>query len=624
MDALTELEKFSGQDLSLEEKLELDILKGKLAIELGEIEEAKKTVDNVVMLCKAKDKKVHLLKAYTLQIGLEILQGNFDMAYLLIDTFEKEYEKLLDRQKNQLAEEIGFLHYEKGILHSRKGELESAVKEFEHYYGVCKQLNLRRNLGLTAYQLGTTYRLLGKMDLAIEYLTQALHIFEQLDYYEGMAGVYSSLEEIHQHKGDQDMAFIYVQKKKELDDRVRLKNELIRSAKIISRLNREIEELNRERIQLEQKIFSLEFELNSTTQGWTERGENKETRLKELEEKLAVKESEIENLVQQLNAVDRTNEIEILETKLKEKEEEIHHLKENLVQLERKLEEAEKERSTYKAQLKEKEREIEEYRQKFDKIEMEHKKDIDELILGQREELSYFENKLEKQRQQLLEKEKQIEELQKQLQEHQNQVKSLKHEMERMKQLSSREDLAQKLDAVNKLKEKIKRLEERRETLEKRVESKDLMLKNQEGRIETLTSIIRDLEKERDQAVLSLGEALDRIEALKLQIVELERKNMELGEIISESREGREKEKTVHKIKPRPIQQLSSPVAVKLASSVEEILETENEIKLRTLAMSAGVAPYKALEAISELEKAGIVKVEYSGVDDLNPTIKKL
>ena len=132
---------------------------------------------------------------------------------------------------------------------------------------------------------------------------------------------------------------------------------------------------------------------------------------------------------------------------------------------------------------------------------------------------------------------------------------------------------------------------------------------------------------------------MNRIDELKGVIENLKMENNELQKEILATRTQREEieqpQTPPSKVGERmPImrstvqqkkrEQLKTPEALKLADSVEEVLEIQSEIKLRRLAMNAGITPFKALEAVKELEKAGLIEVIYSGRDDLNPTIRKL
>ena len=66
-----------------------------------------------------------------------LLAGNYDLAFIEIDKFEKSYTQLIDItaiEKSQIASQIKLLSYQIEILEIEKTEIEAQIEQFNHRY----------------------------------------------------------------------------------------------------------------------------------------------------------------------------------------------------------------------------------------------------------------------------------------------------------------------------------------------------------------------------------------------------------------------------------------------------------------------------------------------------------
>lgn len=80
--------------------------------------------------------KLKLIKELTPITNL-LLAGNYDLAFIEIDKFEKSYTQLIDItaiEKSQIASQIKLLSYQIEILEIEKTEIEAQIEQFNHRY----------------------------------------------------------------------------------------------------------------------------------------------------------------------------------------------------------------------------------------------------------------------------------------------------------------------------------------------------------------------------------------------------------------------------------------------------------------------------------------------------------
>ncbi|CAL2080244.1 conserved hypothetical protein [Tenacibaculum dicentrarchi] len=80
--------------------------------------------------------KLKLIKKLTPITNL-LLAGNYDLAFIEIDKFEKSYTQLIDItaiEKSQIASQIKLLSYQIEILEIEKTEIEARIVQFNHRY----------------------------------------------------------------------------------------------------------------------------------------------------------------------------------------------------------------------------------------------------------------------------------------------------------------------------------------------------------------------------------------------------------------------------------------------------------------------------------------------------------
>lgn len=254
-------------DLSYENRLEIDLVYARLLLELGEYD---KSHDIMVNLYESKDK----LKGETIRLAIDVyyaisqaFTGRILEARGKIGEIENLIPKLkkinIQNSKALLSE----LHNVKGIIDFRNGNMDSALNEYNTSINLSKEINFRKDEARTLFNIASLHEQQGDLSSSITYFKRSLEIFDVLKFYEGIMPCLNRMKNIYSRLNETDEIFSIDRKIMDFQVFMQLRKCKITSSRLDYELNNQIISLIGERNNLEQRVWQLEFKMNSEMAG---------------------------------------------------------------------------------------------------------------------------------------------------------------------------------------------------------------------------------------------------------------------------------------------------------------------------------------------------------------------
>jgi hypothetical protein len=249
--------------LGIEDSLDLIVLNAKLYLELNDIDNAIVKSEEAIKASRLNQKRQYILTSTVVLTQASIFSGRNEEAQILIEQIEELIPLLSDRQK--IACEMFLADFEnlKGMIAQKSGKMDKALDHYQKSLSKRKRLGLQKDEGLSRYNIGSIYKFQNNTELAINQFKEALKLFEDVKHYDGISATLSSLNELYITIGDGNTAFIYEQRKIDLEEKIELNRKTMSLIKENAELVNEIAKVNSERYELEQKLWKLEFEKNA-------------------------------------------------------------------------------------------------------------------------------------------------------------------------------------------------------------------------------------------------------------------------------------------------------------------------------------------------------------------------
>jgi chromosome segregation ATPase len=611
------------EELTTMQQMTRNVAKAKVLIEIGDTDEALNIIQKVLGDKAITDNKPLHARAKATHARAMVMFGEHGDALSLAEEVERLYEKMIESEKEESEPIVAEMKSLIGLIYNNQGELDAALQQYKDSMSICKKLNLRKDLGMLHFNIGSVYKLQDKLSLSITYLEQAVEIFRDINYYEAETTTLQALEEIHRMQGDEDLAFVYKQKQDSLTEKLQFTKFQLESTKEKQNLERLIEKLNNENIELKQQIWSYKFEIDASegatdesrtlpgTLLQTTTNELEKTR-KELEKTKDLYEevrSELSNNLTDQREIEQKLRLEFDQYKTKS-ESEIKSLKSEL--------ESTNAEKTVEAQ----------------------KSRVTELALDEKlRELEKLETKL-----------KELDTIKSQMGQEATIIAELKKEkidfQAELSKLSDKNSIMEaKIELLNETIDKGKKeghigLDDLKIQYEQEIaELKDRIfaMSNVENRANTLSD---DLLKANDK----VRELKSELNNYKNRYENAERElSKEKTTARFDSKKPTKDQRIPLQPRPQTKQPLTSPMAGtkpiharglpgtledflnkdKLAQKISEILKNRPKIQLRMLSMQLGSSPAKIIDTISQLEDKGFLKVNYAYKEDPNPEITK-
>ncbi|MHA2090951.1 MAG: tetratricopeptide repeat protein [Candidatus Kariarchaeaceae archaeon] len=611
------------EELTTMQQMTRNVAKAKVLIEIGDTDEALNIIQKVLGDKAITDNKPLHARAKATHARAMVMFGEHGDALSLAEEVERLYEKMIESEKEESEPIVAEMKSLIGLIYNNQGELDAALQQYKDSMSICKKLNLRKDLGMLHFNIGSVYKLQDKLSLSITYLEQAVEIFRDINYYEAETTTLQALEEIHRMQGDEDLAFVYKQKQDSLTEKLQFTKFQLESTKEKQNLERLIEKLNNENIELKQQIWSYKFEIDASegatdesrtlpgTLLQTTTNELEKTR-KELEKTKDLYEevrSELSNNLTDQREIEQKLRLEFDQYKTKS-ESEIKSLKSEL--------ESTNAEKTVEAQ----------------------KSRVTELALDEKlRELEKLETKL-----------KELDTIKSQMGQEATIIAELKKEkidfQAELSKLSDKNSIMEaKIELLNETIDKGKK--------EGHIGLDDLKIQYEREITELKDRIfaMSDVENRANTLSDDLLKANEKVRELKSELTNYknryENAERELSKEKTTARFDSKKPTKDQRIplQPRPQtkQPLTSPMAGtkpiharglpgtledflnkdKLAQKISEILKNRPKIQLRMLSMQLGSSPAKIIDTISQLEDKGFLKVNYAYKEDPNPEITK-
>lgn len=252
-----------NQELGLEDQLDLKVLHAKLLLELKNSDQAIINCRKVIQLSRDAEKIAPRFSGLVILSHCLFVTGQIQEAQIHLNELFELSLKLTDRLKTSLDSFIADYENLLGLMHQQQGHLEPALQEYQNSLSRRKRLGFQRDEGLSRYNIAAVYELQKKYETSMNYYKEALTLFEEVKFYEGIAASLNAIRKLYLTIGDSSSAFVYEQRYSDLQEKSELNTNLIQVLKENAELNNEVAILNNERLRLEQKIWQLEFELNS-------------------------------------------------------------------------------------------------------------------------------------------------------------------------------------------------------------------------------------------------------------------------------------------------------------------------------------------------------------------------
>ncbi|MFX0124081.1 MAG: tetratricopeptide repeat protein [Candidatus Hodarchaeota archaeon] len=249
--ALSEVEDLEKRVKKKNAVLTVKLLKTKILIKLGSIEEALELVDQVLKATKTSKNKLHKIDGIISKTEALWRLGNYQESYKvvekgeqLLNTITQPQEKLvrevsliynkanilflkgdveealkfglkgLDLQQNQIGDEYSIAEFFTflGVIYWNQGQLDRALDQYRQSFTIFGKLKNQRGIGINLSYIGSIYQERGNLDLALEYKQNAIHILEEVGDQRNFAITLQNIGEIYTSKGELNLAFEYAQR----------------------------------------------------------------------------------------------------------------------------------------------------------------------------------------------------------------------------------------------------------------------------------------------------------------------------------------------------------------------------------------------------------------------------
>lgn len=254
----TELDNLTERHLFV-----LNILKSKILLELGEISEAQVLVNYTIEKIDKRKFKVEYAEAKTVKAASLLFSGDLDLGLSELQEVETFISKLQEIDQGQSQSILGEVKNLLGLIYMTRGDLESAVTQYNLALSIHKKHNNQKDLGAAFFNLGTTYRLQNNLTNSISSTEDAILVFEEIDFADGLSNSYKLMRDVYADLGDDDNSFLFKQKFEGLQAKVDLRSQILQSTKERNKSSREIERLNRKILTYQQDNWTLKLEINS-------------------------------------------------------------------------------------------------------------------------------------------------------------------------------------------------------------------------------------------------------------------------------------------------------------------------------------------------------------------------
>ncbi|MHA2252101.1 MAG: tetratricopeptide repeat protein [Candidatus Kariarchaeaceae archaeon] len=610
-----ELDKLEG--LTPKQISTRDIAKAKVLVEIGDTNEAVNLLNNTLETLELSTEPILFVSAQSTKATALVMFGELGKAKSLTEEVEKAIAKMSDGEKKQSEEVLAEIKNINGLIYNNQGELEAALMEYKESMIISKRLNLRKELGMINFNMASVYKLQNNLSLSLTFFEQALEIFKEIDYNEAQSTTLKNLEEIHRFSGDDDLSFVYKQKRDNLADKVAFKKFQLEATIKRSSMEREIERLNAENIELEKQLWSYKFELDASDQTSDDSRTLPGTMLQATSDELEKTRKELEKVKAMYEEV--RSELSNSKSEMRETETRVK------IQMEEQLAEANAVTSKVRQELEAKESELNESQKK--KIEL-----LQEL------------DGVKKENKELTTKNASLELLNQDLRITEELYNKIKHQESQFEDKSGILEervatLEKSLRTANETIDRMKKegssdLNTLREQYEAEIANykEKLLPKTDEGSIlsrERINELEKELERTKSE-MLNYKERFDKTEK------ELDKAKFDIEKPIKQT-------KIPLDPRPAPRQALQSPVASitplhtrglpgtiedilnkdRLARKIADILEQRPRIQLRMLSMQLGTSPAKILDTVRQLEAKGYVTLKFAYREDPNPVISK-
>ena len=679
LQTIQEMDKLS--DLEISQKLNRDVVKAKILLEVGDSEEALGILEQSITHPRLKEDIILFAKAKVVQVNAHVMFGDINKAKLIIEDLKRIFDKMSDNEKEQSEDVRADMAQTMGLIHNKQGELDLALDYYKQSLNICKKLNFRKEMGLLNFNIASIYKLQNNLDLGLTYFEQAGGLFREIEYYDAEATTLRNIEEIHRIKGDDDLAFVYKQKKENLSDKVKLRKLQLEASKVKNNLDRKLEKLNAENIELKQQMWSYKFEIESAESASDETKTLPSTMLQNTTEELETTKTELEKIRILYDGVkgslsDVTSQKKELES-TKAELEKIRILYDGVKgslsdgtsqkkELETTKTELEKIRILYEgvrvslidetSQKNELENRLNSILEEHDPVSKDELEEMREIISTNKNEIVKLSSTNERLNIQKNENEKKILLLEDKIKDFEKDKKhftSMRSEIDKINAEKS-----SFLKEVHSLKERSQNLENelniKNEIIEKTLKSQQIGKQNEKIQYEKEIAgykeklyHLTDTEERFDVQTKEFDMATEKINKLKSTLEEFQNKFDDLTTIPQDGKEVAKpsqvtplkREKVV--LKPTPIHKsvlpTKSQLAVhtrgfpgtiddflnkdRLAKRIADILKDRPRILLRMLSMQLGSSPAKILDTVKNLESKGYIVLNYAHREDSNPEI---
>ncbi|MFX0050082.1 MAG: tetratricopeptide repeat protein [Candidatus Hermodarchaeota archaeon] len=190
-----------NEDIKIDHQLKCSLLKSKIKIKAGNLEEGLKHANNTLKRSQELGKN-HLIAESLHIIGrIYSIKGVKDIA---LDYFEKSlalYKKVGNEK------EIAWSLWNIGAIYCHKGKFDAALDHFKLSKDHFERFDDKEGHGQALYCMSAMNHDKGELDLALEYQLQTLRLFKELGNKSEIAKSLAKIGFIYLSKGDLDRAF---------------------------------------------------------------------------------------------------------------------------------------------------------------------------------------------------------------------------------------------------------------------------------------------------------------------------------------------------------------------------------------------------------------------------------
>ncbi|MHA1992870.1 MAG: tetratricopeptide repeat protein [Candidatus Hodarchaeales archaeon] len=193
------------------DQLSLLISKGKIYTVLQLYPESAKIGELAYRLSRGFGRVPDMIMALIFRANMAIL-GEFEESLEYLREAEDLLNSLGDASLSFITRQKANILYRKGLAHWVKTDVKEALEEALECLALQEKLGRKTDIGYTLQLLGNIHLSIKKLDLADDYLSRALRIFEELEDPIGGAWILSVLGRVSFNKGDLNNALAYSKK----------------------------------------------------------------------------------------------------------------------------------------------------------------------------------------------------------------------------------------------------------------------------------------------------------------------------------------------------------------------------------------------------------------------------